>query len=144
MASKTTFITDNISTRRAQHRRCRSLTFASTITPDCERHEFRNTAGIFFVPIRESMLKSFVSFLFPPQPLPLRGPWQDTGKIQTVHQLEILSSCGYSTCKDFQCTLFGFVLEKNHKLLRSAKNLLDKRFFLSFCLFVFYRKKAIW
>ena len=28
----------------AQHRRCRSLTFASTITPDCERHEFRNTA----------------------------------------------------------------------------------------------------
>ena len=45
----------------AQHRRCRSLTFASTITPDCERHEFRNTADIFFVPIRESMLNSFVS-----------------------------------------------------------------------------------
>ena len=37
----------------AQHRRCRSLTFASTITPDCERHEFRNTADIFFVPISE-------------------------------------------------------------------------------------------
>ena len=45
----------------AQHRRCRSLTFSSTITPDCERHEFRNTADIFFFPIRESMLKSFVS-----------------------------------------------------------------------------------
>ena len=45
----------------AQHRRCRSLTFVSTITPDCERHEFRNTADIFFFPIRESMLKSFVS-----------------------------------------------------------------------------------
>ena len=44
----------------AQHRRCRSLTFASSITPDCERHEFRNTADIFFVPIRESMLNSFV------------------------------------------------------------------------------------
>ena len=37
----------------AQHRRCRSLTFASTITPDCERHDFRNTADIFFVPISE-------------------------------------------------------------------------------------------
>ena len=45
----------------AQHRRCRSLTFASTITPDCERHELWNRADIFFVPIRESMLKSFVS-----------------------------------------------------------------------------------
>ena len=37
----------------AQHRRCRSLTFASTIIPDCERHDFRNTADIFFVPISE-------------------------------------------------------------------------------------------
>ena len=45
----------------AQHRRCRSLTFAWTITPDCERHELWNRADIFFVPIRESMLKSFVS-----------------------------------------------------------------------------------
>ena len=46
----------------AQHRRCRSLTFAWTITPDCERHELWNRADIFFVPIRESMLKSFVSY----------------------------------------------------------------------------------
>ena len=45
----------------AQHRRCRLLTFASTIALDCERHEFWNTADIFFVPIRESMLNSFVS-----------------------------------------------------------------------------------
>ena len=44
----------------AQHRRCRSLTFASSIPPDCERQEFRNTADIFFFPIRESMLHSFV------------------------------------------------------------------------------------
>ena len=46
----------------AQHRRCRSLTFAWTITPDCERHELWNRVDIFFVPIRESMLKSFVSY----------------------------------------------------------------------------------
>ena len=44
-----------------QHHRCRSLTFVSTITPDCKRYEFRNTADIFSVSIRESMLNSFVS-----------------------------------------------------------------------------------
>lgn len=45
----------------AQHHRCQSLTFASMITPDCERYDFRNTADIFSIPIRESMLNSFMS-----------------------------------------------------------------------------------
>ena len=31
-----------------QHCRCRLLTFVTTITPDCDRHEFLNTADIFF------------------------------------------------------------------------------------------------
>ena len=35
----------------AQHRRCRSLIFESTITRDCERHEFRNTVNIFLFPL---------------------------------------------------------------------------------------------
>ena len=35
----------------AQHRRCRSLIFESTITRDCERHEFRNTVKIFLFPL---------------------------------------------------------------------------------------------
>ena len=33
----------------------------SMITPDCERYDIRNTADIFSIPIRESMLNSFVS-----------------------------------------------------------------------------------
>ena len=76
-------------------------------------------------------------FLFPSQPLPLRGPWQNTDRTQTVYQPEILSTCDSST---FKPTTFCFVLEKKHKLymLRSAKNLLGKHVFLLFCLSPYY------
>ena len=56
--------------------------------------------------------------------------------MQTVYQPEILSSCGSSTCEDFQCTFVGFVLEKNQKLLWSAKTFWTNAFFFRFaCLF---------
>ena len=61
--------------------------------------------------------------------------------MQTVYQPEILSSCGYSTCEDFQCTFVGFVLEKNQKLLWSAKTFWTNAFFFRFaCLFFTERK----
>ena len=50
----------------AQHRGCQSLTFASTITPDCERHEFRNTGNIFSFPLgNQCLIHSEVSVSLP-------------------------------------------------------------------------------
>ena len=46
-----------------QHRRCRSLTFASTITPDCERDESRNTGNqcwTHLCPVRHFLVRSEV------------------------------------------------------------------------------------
>ena len=59
MASKTTFTTDDISTRHTTP----SLPIAYLRVDDNSRQweTFRNTADTFFVPIRESMLNSFVS-----------------------------------------------------------------------------------
>ena len=60
--------------------------------------------------------------------------------IQTVYQPEILSSCGYSTCKDFQCTLVGLVLEKKSEVVKLSKKPFGQTLF-SFFLFVCFLLK---